>query len=132
MGCRRKTSATMRSGLLTHTQEARNNGYAQETKATSDAALLFIRRHEFLIRMDAPVEHIGREDEAGFAPRFLLDLRLLDADRCLDVPLHRGSRIFAETSFARVMLRTDQLASPCPVRTTTRAALALAAVTSFA
>jgi hypothetical protein len=181
-----KPSATMRSGFLTNTEEARNNGYAQKTKAAFDTALLFIRGHEFLIREDGCIQNIRRDDEACFGSHFLLDLWLLDRNRRLDVPLQGGNRFFARTSFACVMLRTDQLAlhlqpggesfqftgqrilrigprrakcwldkcqsfcfqlcsafstfrlkvawaraSPCSVRTMTRAALALAAVTSF-
>ena len=94
----------MRSGFLTNTEEARNKGYAQEAKAAFDAALLFIRSHYFLIREDAPVHDIGSDDEARFAPRFLLDLWLLDRNRRLDVPLHRGSRFFAWTSTTHVLL----------------------------
>jgi hypothetical protein len=102
-----KPSATMRSGFLTNTEEARNNGYAQEAKTAFDAALLFICRHEFLIRKDAPVHTIRRNDEARIASRFLFDLWLLDRQRRLDVPLQGGNRFFAGTPFARMMLRTD-------------------------
>jgi hypothetical protein len=100
----------MRSGFLTKTEEARTRGSAQEAEAALDAALLFIRGHECLIREDARVQDIGRDDEARVAPHFLLELRLLDADRCLDVPLHGGSRICAGTPTTRVMLSTDALA----------------------
>ena len=75
----------MRSGFLTNTEEVRNNGYAQETKATFDAALLFICRHEFLIRKDTPVEDIGRDDEARFASHFLLDLWLSKGKQASEV-----------------------------------------------
>jgi hypothetical protein len=105
-----KPRATMRSGFLTHTVEARNKGYAQEAQAAFDAALLCRRRHEFLIRKDARVQDSGRDDETRFAPRCLLDLRVLDADRCLDAPLHRGSRFCAGTPFAGLVRRTDELA----------------------
>jgi hypothetical protein len=40
-------SATMRSGFLTNTEEARNKGYAQEAKTAFDGALHFIGGHEF-------------------------------------------------------------------------------------
>jgi hypothetical protein len=59
---------------------------------------------------DALVQDIGSHDKTRFAPRFLLDLRLLDGHRCLDVPLYGGSRVFAWPSSAWVMLRTDELA----------------------
>ena len=78
--------------------------------------MLFLRGHEFLIRKDALVQDIGRDDETRFAPRFLLDLRLLDADRCLDVPLQGGSRIFAGTSFARVMVLPAELRGRSSIR----------------
>ena len=93
----------MRSGRLTKTEEARNNGYAQEAKAAFDAALLLIRRHEFLIREDGCIQDIGSDDEACFALRCLLDLWLLHRNPRLDVPLRRGSRFFAWASFACLM-----------------------------
>ena len=43
----------------------------------------------------------------GFA--ILLDLRLLDGHRCLDMPLLDRSRVFAWPTSAWVMLRTDEL-----------------------
>jgi hypothetical protein len=76
----------------------------QEAKAAFDAALPFIRAHEFLIRKDGWVQDIGGDDEARFAPRFLLDLSLVDAERCLDVPLHCGRGFFAWASTTHMML----------------------------
>jgi hypothetical protein len=105
-----KPSATMRSGFLTNTEEARNNESAQKAKAALDTALLFIRRHEFLIREHRCLQNVDGDDEARLAPRFLLDLWLLDGHRRLDVPLQGGNRFCAGTSFAWMMLRTDQLA----------------------
>jgi len=58
-------SATMRSGFLRNTEEARNKGYAQEAKATFDAALAFIGAHHFFLGEHALVQDIGSHDETG-------------------------------------------------------------------
>jgi hypothetical protein len=42
----------MRSRFLRNTEEARNNRYAQEAKATFDLALLLTNCHHFLLRED--------------------------------------------------------------------------------
>src|SRR5512135_422875 len=89
---------------------SQKQGIFQEAKAAFDAALVFIGAHYFLLSEDALVQDIGGDDETRFAPRFLLDLWLLDGHRCLDVPPHDGSCVLAWSSSACVMLRTEELA----------------------
>ena len=55
----------MRSGFLTATEEARNSGYAQETKATFDPTLILVGRHQFVIREHLAHQFIGADNETG-------------------------------------------------------------------
>lgn len=81
-----------------------------EAKAAFDAALRFLRRHEFVSREDGGLQDRGCHQEAGLPPHVVLDLRLRDHHRCLEVPRHDGTRVLAWASTPHVMLRMGERA----------------------
>src|SRR6266516_3844422 len=114
----------MRSGFLTNTEEARNNGSAQKTKATFDPTLILVGRHQLLIRELLALQFIGPDNETSLAQDFFVHPLLIDGH---DLPLvGRRVILFARTPLAcmasmsddlMVNLQPHRLALQCPLQT---------------
>ncbi|SRR5258706_7778968 len=82
-----KLSATMRVGFFTKTEEARNSGVFEKAEPALHAALVFVGPDQLLVRQLVRIEHIGGDQEGGFALHRAGESLLIDGHRGLDLPL---------------------------------------------
>ncbi len=102
-----KLSATVHSGFLTKTEEAKKSGSLRKRKPRSTPSCSLVGGNQLLVGENVWVEDVGADDPAGLAQGFLLDLLLVDAHGGHNLPLlsHRTG-IFAWTPLTRILRKS--------------------------
>jgi hypothetical protein len=102
----------MRVGFCTKTEDARNSGSLRKLKprSTLHAVLLFVGPDKLLVRELVRREHIGRDEEGGFALHRASDRLVRDGDRRLDLPLRSvGRGVLARPSWSALFGMRDEI-----------------------